>query len=199
LVPDSASSAGIILIHQLTKGQTQMPFKKNKGLVQKVLFHPSKPIFIIATQRYVKIYDLQKQVMTKRLMAGVKWISSMDVHPKNSENIIIGSYDQRLCWFDSDLSLKPYKTLRYHRAAIRQVCFHKKYPLFASCSDDKSIQIFYGMVYQDLEQNPAIYPVKLLKQTHERKDHYGAMFCIFHPTQPWLFSSGGDGLIKLWS
>ena len=28
------------------------------------------------------------------------------------DNVIIGSYDRRLCWFDNDLSTKPYKTLR---------------------------------------------------------------------------------------
>ena len=26
--------------------------------------------------------------------------------------MIVGSYDRRLCWFDMDLSTKPYKTLR---------------------------------------------------------------------------------------
>lgn len=29
------------------------------------------------------------------------------------DNVIVGSYDQRLCWFDLDLSVKPYKTLRF--------------------------------------------------------------------------------------
>ena len=28
------------------------------------------------------------------------------------DNLIVGSYDRRLCWFDMDLSTKPYKTLR---------------------------------------------------------------------------------------
>lgn len=28
------------------------------------------------------------------------------------DNIIIGSYDKRLSWFDLSLSVKPYKTLR---------------------------------------------------------------------------------------
>lgn len=28
------------------------------------------------------------------------------------DNVIIGSYDKKLCWFDNDLSTKPYKTLR---------------------------------------------------------------------------------------
>ena len=28
------------------------------------------------------------------------------------DNLIIGSYDKRLTWFDMDLSSKPYKVLR---------------------------------------------------------------------------------------
>lgn len=60
----------------------------------------------------------------------------------------MGSFDRRLIWHDLDLSVKPYKTLRYHKLALRQVCFHPRYPLFASCSDDCTVQIFHGMVYK---------------------------------------------------
>lgn len=28
------------------------------------------------------------------------------------DNLIIGSYDKRLCWFDMDLSSKPYRIIR---------------------------------------------------------------------------------------
>jgi WD40 repeat protein len=41
---DSAS----VLVHQLSKQRTQNPFKKSKGIVQKVVFHPSKPLFFVA-------------------------------------------------------------------------------------------------------------------------------------------------------
>ncbi|RUS13680.1 WD40-repeat-containing domain protein [Endogone sp. FLAS-F59071] len=138
-----------------------------------------------------------KQELIKTLQSGVRWISSLDVHP-GGDNVIIGSYDKRLCWFDLDLSTKPYKTLRYHAQAIRQVSFHRRYPLFASCSDDGSIQIFHGMVYSDLLQNPLIVPVKILRG-HEIVNSLGALHCEFHPTQPWIFSSGADGSIKLWT
>lgn len=37
-----------VLIHQLTKHQTQAPFKKQKGEVQRVAFHPSRPHFFVA-------------------------------------------------------------------------------------------------------------------------------------------------------
>lgn len=100
-----------VLIHQLSKHQTQSPFKKTKGSVQCVAFHPHKPHFFVATQRYVRLYDLVAQQLLKTLQPGLKWISSMDIHPMG-DNLIIGSYDKKLCWFDLDLSTKPYKTLR---------------------------------------------------------------------------------------
>jgi ribosome biogenesis protein ERB1 len=37
-----------VLIHQLSKKHSQGPFKKSPGIVQKVLFHPSKPILFVA-------------------------------------------------------------------------------------------------------------------------------------------------------
>lgn len=44
----------------------------------------------------------------------VKWISSIDVHP-GGDNVICGSYDCRVSWFDMDLSTSPYKTMRSHK------------------------------------------------------------------------------------
>ncbi|ORZ29022.1 NUC169 domain-domain-containing protein [Lobosporangium transversale] len=196
VAPEANNSA--VLIHQLTKHQTQQPFKKNKGAVQRVMFHPNKPMFFVATQRYVRQYNLQRQELVKTMQTGVKWISSLDIHPAG-DNLIIGSYDKRLCWFDLDLSSKPYKTLRYHQQAIRSVAYHKRYPLFASCADDGNVQIFHGMVYNDLLQNPLIVPVKILKNVHERVEALGALCVEWHPIQPWLISSGADHTIKLFS
>jgi ribosome biogenesis protein ERB1 len=36
----------------------------------------------------------------------------MDVHPLG-DNLIIGSYDKKMCWFDLDLGNKPFRTLRW--------------------------------------------------------------------------------------
>ncbi|RHZ56097.1 hypothetical protein Glove_406g85 [Diversispora epigaea] len=195
-----ASDAGnqSILIHQLSKHQTQQPFRKTHGLVQNVMFHPIKPLFFVATQKFVRIYNLMRQELIKTLQSGVKWISSLDVHPMG-DNIIIGSYDKRLCWFDLDLSSKPYKTLRYHTKAIRNVTFHKHLPIFASCSDEGFIHVFHGMVYNDLLQNPLIVPVKVLKGGHKVVEGLGILHCEFHPTQPWIISSGADHSLKLWT
>ncbi|KAI8333180.1 BOP1NT-domain-containing protein [Chlamydoabsidia padenii] len=194
--PDAGNIS--VLIHQTTRHQTQTPFRRLKGTVQKVAFHPIKPIFFVATQIYVRVYDLMQQQLVRTLNPGVRWISSIDVHPAG-DNVIVGSYDKRVCWFDLDLSARPYKSLRFHSKAVRQVSYHKRYPLFASASDDGTIQIFYGMVYNDLLQNPLIVPVKILRG-HEIVDGgLGVLDIEFHPTQPWLFSSGADGSLRLWT
>lgn len=52
-----------------------------------------------------------QQALIKTLRPGAKWISSIDVHP-GGDNVIIGSYDKRVCWFDMDLGERPYKSLR---------------------------------------------------------------------------------------
>jgi ribosome biogenesis protein ERB1 len=150
----------------------------------------------VATQRYVRIYNLQKQALVKALQSNVKWISSMDVHPQG-DNLLIGSYDRRVCWFDLDLSTRPYRTLRYHRQAVRGVAFHQRYPLFASCGDDGSLHVFHGMIYNDLLQNPLIVPLHILRG-HKIEDSLGVLACQFHPTQPWLISAGADATLRLW-
>jgi hypothetical protein len=61
-------------------------------------------------------------------------------------------------WFDLDLSSKPYRSLRYHGAALRGVAFHPAYPLFASSADDATAHVFHGRVYADLMTNPLIVP-----------------------------------------
>ena len=94
---------------------------------------------------------------------------------------------------------KPYKNLKYHDKAIRNVQYHQKYPLFASCSDDGTVNIFYSMVFDDLLKNALIVPVKILKAHSQNKaTGLGSMDCYWHPTQPWVFTCGSDGYIKLW-
>lgn len=85
VMPDHSSNLQVF-IHQLSRRRSQNPFRKNKGLVQCVSFHPVRPYFFVATQRAVRIYNLVKQEMTKKLQANSKWISSMAVHPGGKQN-----------------------------------------------------------------------------------------------------------------
>ncbi|XP_014664354.1 PREDICTED: ribosome biogenesis protein bop1-A-like [Priapulus caudatus] len=188
---------GSVMLHQLSRRRSQNPFRKSKGLVQSVLFHPTRPYLFVATQRYVRVYNLLKQELTKKLLTNCKWVSSIAIHPKG-DNVIIGSYDCRLGWFDLDLSTKPYQTLRHHKKAIRQVSYHKRYPLFASASDDGTVIVCHGMVYADLLQNPLIVPVKILRG-HKVNKALGVLDCMFHPTQPWLLSAGADHTVRLFT
>eukprot|EP01134_Creolimax_fragrantissima_P004760 CFRG4760T1 len=187
-----------VAIHQLSRSRSQTPFQKSKGAIQRVLFHPTRPIFFVATQRYVRVYNLSSQELIKKLITGVKWVSSMDVHP-GGDNLIIGSYDRRLCWFDLDLSVRPYKTLRYHTQALRGVAYHPKYPLFASGSDDGKVHVFHGRVFNDLNQNALIVPVKVLEGHTRTNAGVGVMDVKFHPTQPWLFTCSATGELKMWT
>ncbi|XP_041811583.1 ribosome biogenesis protein bop1 [Chelmon rostratus] len=196
VMPDHSSHLQVF-IHQVSRRRSQNPFRKNKGLVQCVSFHPVRPYFFVATQRAVRIYNLVKQEMTKKLQANSKWISSMAVHP-GGDHVICGSYDCRLSWFDLDLSTKPYKMLRHHKKAVRGVAYHRLYPLFASASDDGSVIVCHGTVYNDLLQNPLIVPVKVLRG-HTITHDLGVLDVTFHPTQPWIFSSGADATVRLFT
>lgn len=136
-----------VLINKISNRHSQFPTSKAKGLVQFVLFHPSKPFLFVATQTHIRIYNLVKQVLVKKLLTNSKYISSMDIHP-GGDNLIVGTYDRKVLWFDLELSTKPYQTMKYHNNAVRTVAFHRRYPLFASGSDDTSMVVSHGMVYK---------------------------------------------------
>jgi ribosome biogenesis protein ERB1 len=194
--PRGQSSA--VAIHTLSKHLTQLPFRRLRGLAQSAQFHPSKAIFFVATRNSIRSYDLAKQELVKILQPGAKWISSFDVHP-GGDNLIVGTYDKRLLWHDLDLSTKPYKTLRYHKEAIRAVAFHHGgLPLFADASDDGSLQIFHGKVVGDLMENATIVPLKVLRG-HQVKSRLGVMDVDWHPREPWCVSAGADGTCRLWN
>ncbi|XP_059487702.1 ribosome biogenesis protein BOP1 homolog [Neocloeon triangulifer] len=186
-----------VIVHQVSKRRSQIPFNKARGLVQCVQFHPVRPLLFVATQRTIRIYDLVKQQLIKKLLSNSAWISSMSVHP-GGDNLLVGCYDCKSIWFDLDLSVKPYLNLRLHSAAVRNVAFHPRYPLFATASDDCSLIVCHARVFNDLLQNAAVTPVKKL-QYHTRKDDYGVFCAAFHPTQPWLFSGGADNTIRLYT
>jgi len=82
--------------------------------------------------------------------------------------------------------------------AVRSTRFHQRYPLFASCSDDCTVHLFHGQVFNDLLQNAFIVPLKVLRG-HQLVKDIGVLDIVFHPFQPWIFSSGGDATIRLYT
>lgn len=191
-----AGESRAILIHQLSKKLTQrIPFKLH-GLPVSSIFHPTRSIFFISTKKNVRVYDLLKQKLIKKLETGLREVSSIAVHPAG-DNVIVGSREGKLCWFDMDLSSQPYRILKCHPKDITNVAFHSSYPLFATCSDDCTAYVFHGMVYSDLNQNPLIVPLEILRG-HTSTNGRGVVDCKFHPRQPWLFTAGADSVIKLY-
>ncbi|KAG7719888.1 hypothetical protein KL949_001467 [Ogataea haglerorum] len=188
-----------VLIHQLSRHATQSPFRKSKGIVMDAKFHPSKPVLVVMSQRYIRIYNLQQQQLEKKLLPGARWLSCLDIHPRGGDHILAGSYDKRVLWHDLDLSATPYKTLRYHEKAVRAVAYHKGgYPLFCSAADDGSVHVFHGTVYDDLMSNPLLVPLKKLTG-HKVVNSLGVLNVCWHPAQPWLFTAGADHTARLWT
>ncbi len=139
-------------MHQLSRHASQAPFAKSIGQPQAAIFHPRKPLLYVANQRTVRIYDLAKQALEQKLDSGVKWISGLDIHP-DGDHVVLSSYDHRTVWFDTELSSRPYKTLRYHAKAVRRAVFHPGgYPLMATASDDGTVHVFHARVFADYAQ-----------------------------------------------
>ncbi|GJN72818.1 ribosome bioproteinsis protein erb1 [Purpureocillium lilacinum] len=186
-----------VAIHTLSKHISQIPFRRLPGLAQTAQFHPSRPLFFVATQRMIRCYDLQRQELVKVIQPGARWISSFDVH-SGGDNLIVGSYDRRLLWHDLDLSSRPYKTMRFHGQAIRSVKYHRGLPLFADASDDGTLQVFHGKVVSDLMESATIVPVKMLRG-HAVVNKLGVLDVDWHPKHPWCLSAGADGTCRLWT
>jgi ribosome biogenesis protein ERB1 len=186
-----------VLVHRLSQKHTQAPFKKPKGQVQVVSFHPSKPFLFVCTQSQIRVYNLIRQSLTKKLKSEVRLISSIAVH-SDGDNFLIGSYDKRVCWFDMDFDNKPLYRYKFHYRAVRAVKYHKKYPLFASCSDDATVHLFHHQIFPGSFQEPTIVPLKILKG-HKVVNDLGILHIEFHPTQPWIFTCGADGDIILFT
>lgn len=195
--PTTAATSTAVAIHTLSKHQSQYPFKRLKGIAQTACFHPSKPLFFVATRQSIRIYDLQQQKLEKELQPGARWISDISLHPLGS-NLLVSSYDKRLLWHDVDLGVTPYKTLRYHHKAIRSVHFHPSLPLFADASDDGSLQVFHGKVVGDSLENATVVPLKVLRG-HKVVRELGVLDVQWHPREAWCVSAGADGTVRLWT
>lgn len=199
----ASDSLGIV-IHQFSTRQSQKPFRqktlRKKGQkVVRLLFHPTKPLFVVVFQRSIKLYNLLKQKLWK-MMRGVaiRYISSVDVHP-NGGHLVAGGFDKKVQWWDLELSKQSFKTLRGHQQAVRAVQFHKRYPLFASSSDDGTIQVFHQTVFDDWLKDPVIVPLKTLRGHARNEWTLGVMDFVFHPTQPWIISAGADRTIRVYT
>ena len=86
----SPASSQAVLVHQLSKQASQAPFRKNRGRVVAVAFHPGKPFLFVATQNSVRVYNLAAQSLAKKLLAGSGIVTSMALHP-SGDHLLLGA------------------------------------------------------------------------------------------------------------
>lgn len=206
-----AGGRSAVAIHTLSRHLSQVPFRRQRNIPQAAHFHPSRPLFFIATKQRVRVYDLQKMELVKTVQPGARLISDFDVHPQGGggggsggwgggDHIVVGSYDRRLVWHDLEMSTRPFRTMRYHDKAVRAVRFHRGgLPLLADASDDGTLQIYFARVYADPMEAPTIVPLKkLARGAHRVVDAVGALDVAWHPKEAWCVSAGADGTCRLW-
>lgn len=68
---------------------------------------------------------------------------------------------------------------------------------YKSAVSETSLLIFISHS-SDLLKNPMIVPLKQLKG-HEKMQDLGVLDVLFHPTQPWLLTTGADFTIRLYT
>ena len=100
--PNAEGSA--VTVHQVTRRASTGMFRRIKGQVQRVLFHPTKPIFFVATKTDVRVFHLVRKVQLKRLLSNVQYMSSLAIHPQGN-HLVCGSFDGRCV-----RRKKPYST-----------------------------------------------------------------------------------------
>lgn len=117
---EDGASRGVV-VHQLSRRRSQLPFRRNAGRVQCAAFHPHRPLLFVVvsaprhfapscprarvtvsstcaqTQRAVRVYDLVKQELVRKLVAGAQWLSALALHPAG-DNLLLASYDRKCIW-----------------------------------------------------------------------------------------------------
>ena len=179
-----------VLVHSLSRFQTHKIFsKQSKGNIKTMAFHPKRPLFFVATDKNILVYNLKQQLLIKKFK-GLESPVSMNVHI-SGDHLLVACEDCKVLWYDYDLSSIPFKTFPFHKKQLTFVHSHKRFPLFATAGQDKTVHIFHGQVYQDYTQQPLIVPLRVIHTENVPK------VCLFHPKQPWLACAEGN-LINLY-
>jgi len=115
--------------------------------------------------------------MIRKFVSNLNTITHISLH-KNGENLLAGTKDGNVAWFQLDMSDKPFKSMDYHGDKIRSVEFHQSYPLFLSCSRNGKLLVYHATLNDDTLRDPVIVPLKSLKPNGETSN-YNYIFFIF--------------------
>ncbi len=116
--------------------------------------------------------------MVRKFVSNLNTITNISIH-KNGDDILAGTKDGKVAWFQLELSEKPFKIMDYHGDKIKVVSYHAQYPLFASCSRNGKLLVYHAAISNDLLQDPVIVPLKVLKpDTNNNGNLYFNIFSV---------------------
>ena len=193
----NAQGKSQVFIHSLTKMTHQLPISHIKGNANCIIFHPNKPLFIVATNSNIFMYNLQKQELVRKFISNLNTITKISIH-KNGNDLIAGDKSGKVAWFQLEMSSKPLKLMDYHQDKIKDVDFNNNFPLFLSCSRNGKLLVYHGKVNDEELIDPVIVPLKLMKVNNNKNGNNIFTCAKFHPKQIWIFTGSEDGKIRLW-
>ena len=100
--------------------------------------------------------------MVKKFVSNLNTITNLSLH-RGGDNIIAGTKDGKVAFFQIDMSTEPFKILDYHGDKIRGVEFHNSYPLAVSSSRNGKLLLYHFNVHEDIIADPVIVPLKSIK------------------------------------
>lgn len=181
------SNVNEICVHQVSKRTTQQLSIEGNNSISKIIFHPRKPYILVASVKFIVVYDLKNQQSLRKFAFESTCINTLDVHPQG-EYILVGCANGKLYWYNIEQSSEAERTLSFSCGVI-SVEFHKTQPFFSLGLSDSSVQIFSFFV-ADLLSRVVIDPLKTIKDSR-LKEFSARPNCVLHPARPWLFRLGG--------
>jgi ribosome biogenesis protein ERB1 len=100
--------------------------------------------------------------MVRKFVSNLNTIVNISLH-KGGDNIVAGTKDGKVAWFQLDMSTEPHKIMDYHGDKMKSVDFHHSYPLAFSCSRNGKLLIYHVGVTDDIISEPVIIPLKSIK------------------------------------
>ena len=192
----SAPGARGVAVHRVSTATTQHPLRRVKAPPAAAVFHPTRPALLVGAGTAVRVYDLSRLALERKLIGGAGGVAAIAPHARG-DHVVTAGDGGGAAWYDLDAGSRSHRVLRYHRAAIRSAAFHPTLPLLATAGDDGAAHVLHATVYSDLATPPLIVPLKVLP-AHSVKAAEGALSVAWHPGQPWLYTAGADGCVCVW-
>jgi ribosome biogenesis protein ERB1 len=184
-----------ISLHNFHRKSSHQMFSKQDSKIVGIVFHPSKPLFLIGSRRTVRIYNLRTQELQSRFSKGMSSNTCISI-TKDGASLLVGSENGKFLMYDVE-SPSHCKMVRAHSTSISSITCHNVLPLIATLGRDGNTNIFNLNRPSALDTDPVILPLKSIKS--EGTDIYDSREARFHPTQPWIFLQNKDCSIELFS